>query len=155
RHAPLGRYAITLRRVEAATEVHHNRIAAARAFSRGMAAFKPLVRDALLQSIAGLEEALALWRVAHDPSEEAGTLSEMGMMYIQLGDQRKATDCATQALTAARAARDGRREGSAIATLGVIQNNFGDKKTAIEYFDQALLLARESNDRSGEANILS
>jgi hypothetical protein len=99
-HAQWGRYAITLRRVKAATEVHPNRIAAARAFAGGMAAFKPLVREALLQSIAGLEEALDHWHVAHDPSEEAGTLSEMGMMYIQLGDQSKATDCARQALTA-------------------------------------------------------
>jgi CHAT domain-containing protein/tetratricopeptide (TPR) repeat protein len=155
RHAPPGRYDIAIQTVEAATETHRSRIAAARAYAEGKAAYQPLVRAALLKSIAAFEEALKHWRAARDLPEESRTLSDMGMMYVQLGEPRKATECANQALALARTAGDRQMEASAITTLGVIDNNFGDKKAAIEYFDRALLLTRETHDRSGEGNTLN
>ncbi len=154
-HALPGRYNVSIAVVEAATDIHRSRIAAARAYAEGQAAYKPLVREALLKSISRFDEASKHWRAANDPSEESRTLSDMGMLYIQLGDRQKAMDCANQALSIARADRNRRMEAAAISTLGVVYNNFGDKKTAIEYFVQALVIMHDVHDRAGEANTLN
>ena len=53
--------------------------------------------------IGGYQEALAHWRAAGDLFEEATILYSIAIAYIQVGDQQKALDYATQALPVARA----------------------------------------------------
>jgi hypothetical protein len=73
-HSPVGRYEITLRDIGAATERHKARVAAARAFARGMDSYRQGTREAMLQAIDHLSDALTHWRAAGDRAEVAKTL---------------------------------------------------------------------------------
>jgi len=58
------------------------------------------------QALARFEAALALWRSLGDKVEESHTLDTISDVYIALGDNPKAVDTLTRALSLARAAGD-------------------------------------------------
>ena len=153
--APRGRYKITLREIEAATERHKRRIGGSRAFVQGLAHWALRTRTALLDAVGSFEVALTHWRGAEDPISEATTLFELGLVYVEIGDQAKALDYATKALAIAQVSQDRRIEAWALDSIGSVHNTFGDRRKAVEYFDQALILMRSSGDRAGEGNTLN
>jgi CHAT domain-containing protein/tetratricopeptide (TPR) repeat protein len=154
-HAPVGAYEITLRDIGAATERHKARVAAARALARGMDSYRQGTREAMLQAIDHLSDALTNWRAAGDRAEVAKTLDTIGSTYIEIGDQKEALEYTTQALTAAQAANDRRAEARALNSMGEVHNYFGDKRKAAGYYEQALPLMRSAGDRAGEGNALN
>jgi CHAT domain-containing protein/Tfp pilus assembly protein PilF len=102
-----------------------------------------------------LDESLFHRRAAHDAAGEAGALYNIGGLYTQLGDQKKALEATSQALQVARAAHDAFTEAWALDLQGAIYENFGDRKKAVGYYDQALPLHRAAGDRQGEGNALN
>ena len=80
-HAPSGRYEITLRDIGAATERHKMRIAAARAFAAGMNSRRTGTREAFVQAIGQVEQALAHWRAAQDRIQEAISVYDWLALY--------------------------------------------------------------------------
>ena len=154
-NARTGAYAITLREVGPATERDRERAAAVRAFARGAELYGQGRRAAMVQALVHYESALAHWRSAGDETQVATTLYTIALAEIEVGNQSKALEFATLALTAAQAANDRRTEGRALNALGEIQNYFGDKRKAAEYYQQALPLMRSTHDRAGEGNALN
>src|SRR5204862_4677786 len=75
---PSGRYAITLRSVETATERHRSRAAAAQAYGRASKVASDTQSDPLRKAMPWYEEALKHWQAAGDPFEEARTLYTIG-----------------------------------------------------------------------------
>jgi CHAT domain-containing protein/tetratricopeptide (TPR) repeat protein len=153
--AQIGRYEIEIRNVETATERHRERVAAARAFARGMESYRRDTREAMLQAIGSFSEARAHWQTAGDRVEVARTRYTIGLTYIEIGNKQEALEYSTQALAAARVAKDARAEARALNAIGEVQNYFGDKRKAVEYYEQALSLMRAAGDRAGEGNALN
>ena len=153
--APSGRYEITLRNIEPATEHHNARIAARRAFAQAVALYRQGTRESLLKAILPLEDALIQWRAAQDLFEEARTLYTAGRTYIEIGDQQQALKYASEALSVAQRSHDSKAEARSLDSLGEVQNYFGNKKKAIDYYEQALPLMQAAGDRAGEGHTLS
>ena len=143
---PPGHYVVKLREIEAATQRHKNRVAAVLAVARASASGNQ-TREGLLKRIGGLEEGLARWRAAGDLFEEATVLYLIALDYIQLGEQRKALDYATQAFPIAQASHDALAEAGALDSIGQVYEYFGDKRKAVEYYDRALPLLRAAGGR--------
>jgi len=153
--APVGRYGITIRQIEAATDTHKRRVAGVRALSEGMAFWVQRPRPALLQAVERFEEALTHWRAVNDLAFEASTLYDIGLAYAQNGNQAKALEYTSQALPIAQASKDRLTEAWALDSLGTVHNTFGDRQKAVEFFDQALPMMRAVGNREGEANTLN
>ena len=154
-HAPSGRYEITLQDIDTATERHKMLIAGARAFAEGVTLLRQGTREAMLNAIRHLHDAVAHWRAAQEYFGESRALSTLGVLYIGLGDRQKALDFASQALPVAQASGDRKAIARALDSIGEAHNYFGDKKEAIGYYEQALPLMRAVGDRAGEGKTLS
>jgi tetratricopeptide (TPR) repeat protein len=155
RHAPTGRYDITLIGVGPETDRHKTRVAAAREVALATAANRLGTRDAMLQAIGHYESARLHWRDAGDPVEEARTMYTIASVYSELGNREKALSYATGALPLARASHNDQLLGRVLDCIGYVYNNFSDKKTALDHHMQALPLLQSSGDGAGEAAALN
>ncbi len=153
--SPPGRCAVTLQSVEPATERLAKRIAAARAFSQGMASWAKQTPEGALKGADSLLEALAHSRAAQDRAREANVMFQLSLLYTDAGNKEKALDFAARAVPVARAAGDRRAEAWAFNALGHAHNSFGDKRKAVEHFQQSLPLMRAAADQAGEAAVLN
>src|SRR5215471_4665473 len=154
-HAPAGRYEITLRDVEKATERDQSRVAASRAYAQGAVYYKSPSSEQITEAIAHFEVSLSHWRAAQDRVAEARTLMTIGMFYAEFGDRQRAMEYTAQGLSVAEASHDRRMEAWALDNPATVWNSFGDMRKAIEYADRALPMMREVGDRSGEADALN
>jgi CHAT domain-containing protein/Tfp pilus assembly protein PilF len=154
KHAPVGRYNITLREVEPATDRHRSRIAAARAYSEAWRSSRAAGRDSVVKALQNFDTAAAHWHEANDLFEEARTLMIAGVYYAATGERQKAFDYEARAMTAAKASRDRRIEGWAYVDYALVLDMLDDKKKAIEYAERGLPILREVGDRAGEAAAL-
>jgi CHAT domain-containing protein/tetratricopeptide (TPR) repeat protein len=154
RNAPIGRYEITFDDTGRATERHKLRMSGVRASTAAVNARRLGTREAFVQAIGLLEQALEDWRAAQAHIEEATTLFTIGLLYIETGDRRRALEYTTQALAVAQSTLDRKVRGRALEAIARVHNSFGDKRKAIEYCEMALPLLRAVHDRSGEGNAL-
>ena len=154
-HAPGGRYSITLEDVGSATDRHRNRVSASREFARGMTLRKQGTRGAQLEATHQLGLSLLYWRASKDRVAEAQTLEIIALVHIELGNEKKAIESATEALSVARQSHDSLAESRALNSLGEVHNHFGDKRKAITCYEQALSLAGADNARADQGRILS
>jgi CHAT domain-containing protein/Tfp pilus assembly protein PilF len=90
-----------------------------------------------------------------DRSGEATTLSNIGLVYSDLGEKQKALDYYQQALPLRRAVGDRSGEAVTLINIGAVYSALGEKQKALDYYQQALPLWRAVGDRSGEATTLS
>jgi CHAT domain-containing protein/tetratricopeptide (TPR) repeat protein len=155
RHAPDGRYEITLQNVDLATERYQARVAAARAFEKGIALFRQGKREALLNAAAYFQEAIARLRISGDQAAASGALVRLSLLYIEVEYRAKALEYATQALTAAHKSYDRKAVARALDSVGEVHNYFGEKKEAITYYEEALPLMRAAGDLAGEGKTRS
>lgn len=111
----------------------------------------------VLEKLGAYEEALALYRdlLARegdlDPGLRASIVANVGVLYRNLGDPRRALAAFAEA--AALYDRAGDRAGAAnvALNLGIVRHlNLGDREGALQDFRAGLALARESGDRTEE-----
>lgn len=111
----------------------------------------------VLEKLGAYEEALALYRdlLARegdlDPGLRASIVANVGVLYRNLGDPRRALAAFAEA--AALYDRAGDRAGAANVSLnlGIVRHlNLGDREGALKDFRAGLALARESGDRTEE-----
>lgn len=81
-------------------------------------------------------------------------LGNLGLVYSDLGDTRKAIEYYEQALKISREIGDRRGEGVDLGNLGNAYHRLGETRKSIEYYEQALKIARETEDRGGESTNL-
>lgn len=154
-HALSGRYTVTLKEFESATERHRKFVAANAEFARGMTSYRQGTREAMLTAIAHLGNSVAQWRAAEDLAAEARALVTLALVHAEVGNQQEALEHATQALRVARDSHDRTAEARALDALGQVHHYFGDRRKAIEYYEQALPLMHAKGDRAAEGSTLS
>jgi len=125
------------------------------------------LRIALREKIAMREAAAHAAAILGDRSGEGVHLSNLGVVYAELGEVRRAIGLYQQALVIRReiraastersaewmAARQG--EGIDFVNLGSAYWSLGEARRAIEYYEEALAIRREIGDRRGEGSALT
>ena len=99
---------------------------------------------------ASQRAALAAARRLSDHAALAEVLLLLGRGHSVLGDQPRAIDELTEALTSYRAVTNRTGEGIAQFSLGLAHARRGDPATALEHAQQALALFRSTGDRAWE-----
>lgn len=102
------------------------------------------------QKIPILESALDASRRLADKRLEGVHLGNLGSVYTDLGDVRKAIEFLEKRLEIAYDIGDRQGEGNALGNLGNAYVIQGDPRKAIEFFEQALAIDHEIGDRRGE-----
>lgn len=81
-------------------------------------------------------------------------LSNLGVVYKNLGEYRRAIEYHEQALAIDREISDRRAEGEALGNLGNVYSRIGEYRRALGYHEQALAICREVSDRRAESQSL-
>ena len=92
---------------------------------------------------------------AQDVGDRATALNNIGSVYDNLGDKKKALAFYNQALPLQRDVGDRAGEATTLNNIGLVYSSLGDKKKALAFYNQALPLRRDVGDRAGEATTLS
>jgi tetratricopeptide (TPR) repeat protein len=97
-----------------------------------------------------LKAALHASRQSMDSLMEGIHLGNLGNVYSDEGDPRKAIEYYEQALKIAREIGDQRGKGANLGNIGNAYSCLGEPRKAIEYYEQALNISREIRDRRYE-----
>lgn len=103
------------------------------------------------EAIKKYEEAIELYRAAGERAGEGSALTNIGVVYNQLGEKQKALEYLSQALPLHRLVGDKREEARTFTYMGFVSSDLADRPKALEYFNQALRLREAVGDISGEA----
>jgi len=109
---------------------------------------KPAQRE---EAIKKYEEAIEFYRAAGERAGEGSALTNIGVVYNQLGERQKALDYLNQALALHRLVGDRREEARTFTYMGFASSGLTERLKALEYFNQALRLSEALGDTSGEA----
>ena len=101
-----------------------------------------------------LDPALRLARSAGDRDLESAALSDIGSVYLMMGDPRKALPYVTESLAIKRQEHDRHGEMLVLANAGTIYYAIGDSYKALDTFRELLPMRRELHDRRGEGTTL-
>ena len=85
---------------------------------------------------------------------EGNSLGNLGNVYANLGDMKRAISHYKQSLRIAREIGDHHGEGNSLGNLGNAYAALGETRRAIDHYEQALLIAREIGNRHGEGSHL-
>jgi tetratricopeptide (TPR) repeat protein len=96
------------------------------------------------------ERLLAAARQAGDRRKEASALADLGAIFLQEGDARRAAALLEEALAVVRSLGDRAREGEMLGDLGMAVLVAGDPRAAAELFGQELARARDAGNRYAE-----
>lgn len=94
-------------------------------------------------------------REIKDRQGEGSVLTNLGSVYLALGNYAKVIDYSQQSLAIAQEIRDRQNEGAALGNLGNAYFLLGSYAKAIEYYQQSLVIVNEIKNRQGEGAILS
>ncbi len=78
-------------------------------------------------------------------------LNELGLIYSEVGETRKAIELHEQSLTINREIGSRNNEAVSLGNLGYCYSNLGETRKAIELHEQALTINREIGSRNNEA----
>ncbi|HEY0173109.1 MAG TPA: tetratricopeptide repeat protein [Pyrinomonadaceae bacterium] len=117
--------------------------------------FVLMLRKHPREYISWLEAALAAARQLKDRTSEGLHLSNLGCVYDDLGEYRRAIEFYEQRRTISREIGDRLDEGSVLNNLGVAYGKLGETRRAIEFYEQRLTIVREVGDQRGEGNVLN
>jgi len=152
--ARTGRYEIKVEELRAATAEDKYRVAGEAAF-REAEQLQNGTLEAKRKSIEKYHEALELYRRASDRKGEAGTLINIGEVYLSLGEMRKALEKFNEALPLVRALGDLRGEVTTLTSIGLVYLLLGEMRKALEKYNEALPIIRALGNRVGEAQTLN
>jgi tetratricopeptide (TPR) repeat protein len=95
------------------------------------------------EALAAYDQALALYRTAHDRGNEAATLTNIGLVFDNLGDRQQALDYFRQALPIAREVGDRAGEAATRYNIAMIHRALGELDQAITQLEQVVDLDRQ------------
>jgi CHAT domain-containing protein/Tfp pilus assembly protein PilF len=101
------------------------------------------------------DEALQILREVGDRDGEATTLSNLGLVYDEIGEKQKALDFYGQALSILHEIGDRSAEATALNNTGGVYDSLGQIQKALDFYNQALRIHREAGDKDGEATSLT
>jgi tetratricopeptide (TPR) repeat protein len=107
------------------------------------------------ERIAWREAALATARRLQDRWAEAVHLGNLGAIYLNLGEARRAIEYYEQSLLICREIRYRRVVGQHLGNLGNAYRRLGELRRAIEYYEQQLAMSREKRNRDLERAALN
>jgi CHAT domain-containing protein len=97
---------------------------------------------------------LAIHKEIGDKRGEGADLSNIGLVYDDLGSYPKALEYYQQALKIKKELGDKRGIGNNLTNIGVVYSNLGSYPKALEYYQQALAIDKEIGDKRGEGKDL-
>lgn len=101
------------------------------------------------RALAYLQEALALFRAAHDQRGVASTLDDLAQVLRLLGDLPRALSAANEALSIRSAGQDARGRAVSLNTLGFIELDRGNFEAAEHHLSGALAIRESIADHEG------
>ncbi|HEX3184529.1 MAG TPA: CHAT domain-containing tetratricopeptide repeat protein [Pyrinomonadaceae bacterium] len=148
-----GRYELKLTDLRLASDADRSVVAGQAAYLEGDRA--RLARPAKRQeAIKKYEEAVTLYRAGGERSGEGSALTNIGVVYNQLGDRQKALDYLNQGLALHKLAGDQREQARTYNYMAFASSAMLERQKALEYFNQSLQLSRNIGDGVGEAGAL-
>lgn len=111
--------------------------------------------DDYLKSLAYRQEAMQIRRELAIVPRLAEDLTDMGVLYLRLGDTKSAERYLAEALASSVQAHSKVAESYARNQLGELAAAKGDMEGALDQFHRSVLLQRETGSRRGEASALS
>ena len=149
--APAGHYQIQLTDLRAPVETDRTRIKAEGTYRDGALLWLRGTAESAKAGAVKWQESAALWQSIDDKYGQALSLYSMGADYSDLGENQKALDYLTQALSLERAVGERPLEAFTLTFIGTVYSALGEKQKALEYYTQTLPIRRAVGDRSGEA----
>jgi tetratricopeptide (TPR) repeat protein len=97
-----------------------------------------------------LDQAVVAARELKKPEMESSKLRNLGSVYDQIGNHKRAIECINQALIVAREIKNRGEEGRAMVELGKVYAHLSQYRQAIDHYQQAVTIADEIGERSLE-----
>jgi len=154
KNAPPGRYEIRIEELRKPTEHDKKRVVAEGVFQQAETLRTEGSANSLKAALVKYDEALAIYRAIEDRTDEALTLTKIGMVFNSLSDPQKALDYHKEALALYSRLKDTEGEALVLSNLGADYYSVSQPKTALEYFEKALPLFVSTGNRWGEAESL-
>jgi tetratricopeptide (TPR) repeat protein len=155
KNARTGRYEVKIEELRAATPRDKSRVDAQKASTDGKSLRNQRTAESMRRAVEKYQEALSLCRASGDRRMEAYALTEMGLIYGDIGEYQKALDSYTQARTIYTAMGDLRSQAGMLNNIGWIYGTLGEYQKAIDFHKQALETHRALGDRYDEPLSLS
>lgn len=153
KNAQAGRYELTIQDQRLATDADRSLVAGQAAYAEAERA--RLARPAKRQeAIKKYEAAMMLYRAGGERSGEASALTNIGVVYNQLGERQKALEYLNQALSLHKLVGNQREAARTFIYMGFASSALLERQKALEYFNEALRLSQAVGDGSGEASAL-
>jgi CHAT domain-containing protein/Tfp pilus assembly protein PilF len=124
-------------------------------FAEAAQLFQQGTKTSLEAAIHKFEEASSLYHSIGEQAKESRALGGVAGSYSLLGENRKALEYLTRALSIVQANNDSASEALLLAAIGAINDDLGEKQKALEYLNQALPIFRSSGDSGNEGLTLS
>jgi tetratricopeptide (TPR) repeat protein len=155
KQALVGRYAVRLAAVRAASPADRAHAAAEKAFEEAQKLRSQRTAAGLRAAIAKYREALPFYQSSGDREREAMALYSIGNCHANAGEFRPALEYLSRALPLFQALGDRRMETTVLNFSGGAWDILGDLPRAQEYYSQALRLARATGDQYAEAALIN
>jgi CHAT domain-containing protein len=149
-----GRYAVHLNELRGVTASDRIRIEAERTAAEGQRLRVQGTAESYRGAKNEYETALKKWGEVNDRYWEATTLTNIGLVYDNLNENRKALEFYDQALPLERAVGDKPGEALTLNYIGNVYSDLGEQQKALEFYNPALPIERALGDKVGEANTL-
>jgi CHAT domain-containing protein/tetratricopeptide (TPR) repeat protein len=153
--AAAASYSLRVEELRPATGDDAKRIAAEHALAEAERLGSEWKPDSFKRALSKYEEAVMLWQVTGNKSEEARTLACIGEVHDRRGARKEALTIYELGLGLSREAGDRATEIELLNNIGYAYAYLGDNRCAIDYCTQALQLSRAEADRRGEAQALN
>lgn len=138
--ASMGTYGLELQ--EKRTPVANDKalLEAQTAFLEGEALRRTENGKSLEAAVSILQHAAERWKTAGEPIQEAQALTQLGLVYGNLGKNNEAIEPLKLAISLARQGQAVPQEAAALHNIGEVYYNLGDKRKALSFYNQALSL---------------
>ena len=112
-------------------------------------------RSLYQDAIAKLNDALTCYKRTQDRQGEGRAISDIGLIYYQLGEYDTAQKYLEQALDIRRQVGPLGGEAVTLNNLGMVYHDQGQVQKALQYYQQALTIFQQIKYQSGEADALN
>lgn len=148
-----GRYELKLADLRLASDADRNVVAGQTAYLEGDRArlANPAKRP---EAIKKYEEAVTFYRAGEERSGEGSALTNLGVVYNQLGQRQKALEYLNQGMALHKLVGDLREQARTYNYMAFATSAMFERQKALEYFNQSLQLSRTVGDGVGEAGAL-